>query len=51
MTAQSLESERDFYFVKLVDMEHLCTKNEEAGPIVAKVLDVMYATQVRVKHT
>ena len=45
MTIQGLETERDFYFAKLRDIELLCQDVEES-PLVASILDVMYATQV-----
>lgn len=41
----AVEVERDFYFGKLRDIEVLCQENE-GNPLVAGVLDVMYATQV-----
>ena len=51
VSIQSLETERDFYFGKLRDIEVICQENEGAGPIVEQLLAIMYATQVRNHHT
>ena len=42
---EGLETERDFYFSKLRDIEILCQENE-ASPVLEQILDLMYATQV-----
>ena len=42
----SLEGERDFYFGKLRDIEIICQDNQD-NPIVPSILEIMYATQVR----
>ena len=42
---QSLETERDFYFAKLRDIEVLCQENE-GTPLVEGILQIMYATEV-----
>ena len=45
VSLQGLESERDFYFGKLRDIEVICQQNE-GQPIMQDILDIMYATQV-----
>ena len=40
-----LEVERDFYFSKLRDIETKCQENEGL-PLVADIMEIMYATQV-----
>lgn len=40
-----VENERDFYFSKLRDIEVLCQENEGL-PLVASIMEIMYATQV-----
>lgn len=49
-TVDGLEKERDFYFGKLRDIELICQEMEEQqnGPIVQKILDILYATEVSV---
>lgn len=42
--SQGLESERDFYFAKLRDIELVCQEND-ADPVVPLILEIMYATQ------
>ncbi|KOB71490.1 Microtubule-associated protein RP/EB family member 1 [Operophtera brumata] len=46
-TVDGLEKERDFYFGKLRDIEVICQEMEEQqnGPIVQKILDILYATE------
>ncbi|XP_032571658.1 microtubule-associated protein RP/EB family member 1 isoform X2 [Drosophila sechellia] len=45
---EGLEKERDFYFSKLRDIEILCQEADdaEAHPIIQKILDILYATEV-----
>ncbi|CAL4123001.1 unnamed protein product, partial [Meganyctiphanes norvegica] len=43
-TTEGVEKERDFYFSKLRDIEILCQDNQEEGPLVQAILDVLYAT-------
>lgn len=46
LTVEGLEKERDFYFGKLRDVEVLCQEHElTGGPVVRKVLDILYATE------
>ena len=42
---RALESERDFYFSKLRDIELVCQDNEDSL-LVKPILEIMYATQV-----
>lgn len=50
MTVDGLEKERDFYFGKLREIELMCQEpeSEEPSPIVRKILDVLYATEVKI---
>ena len=45
MSVQGLETERDFYFSKLRDIEVMCQEHE-GEPLVSDILSVMYATEV-----
>lgn len=47
MTVDGLEKERDFYFGKLREIEVLCQDPEvEQSPVIAKILTILYATEV-----
>lgn len=46
MTIDGLEKERDFYFGKLRDIEVMCQEAEDGNPLIQKILDVLYATEV-----
>jgi len=49
MSVEGLEKERDFYFGKLRDIEVMCQDCDNGGdppPIVQKILEVLYATEV-----
>lgn len=49
MSIEGLEKERDFYFGKLRDIEVMCQDCDNGGdppPIVQKILEVLYATEV-----
>ena len=50
VSVQGLETERDFYFAKLRDIEVMCQEHE-GEPIVGDILGVMYATEVRATPT
>lgn len=43
---EGLEKERDFYFGKLRDIEVMCQEADDNNPIIQKILDVLYATEV-----
>lgn len=45
---EGLEKERDFYFGKLRDIEVMCQECEGENSLIQKILDVLYATEVRV---
>ena len=49
LSIDGLEKERDFYFGKLRDIEVLCQEEGENAPIVSKIIDILYATEVRFK--
>ncbi|XDV24294.1 hypothetical protein PO909_028512 [Leuciscus waleckii] len=47
LTVSGLEKERDFYFSKLRDIELVCQEHEsDTNPVLGKVLEVLYATEV-----
>lgn len=47
VSLEGLEKERDFYFGKLRDIEVMCQEVAEDGnTLVAKILEVLYATEV-----
>lgn len=48
LNLEGLEKERDFYFSKLRDIEILCQEADESdnSAIIAKILDILYATEV-----
>jgi len=54
LNLEGLEKERDFYFGKLRDIEVFCQEQDQEGPaasIVAKVLEILYATEVNVNES
>lgn len=51
VNVEGLEKERDFYFSKLRDIEIMCQEVEGSDtlPLVQKILDVLYQTEVGVR--
>lgn len=47
---EGLEKERDFYFGKLRDIEVMCQETDEGNPLIQKILDVLYATEVNLAY-
>lgn len=47
LTVEGLEKERDFYFGKLRDIELICQENENENPVVSKIIEILYATEVK----
>ncbi|ELK33855.1 Microtubule-associated protein RP/EB family member 1 [Myotis davidii] len=45
LTVKDLEEERDFYFVKLRNVELICQENEGGNnPVLQRIVDILYAT-------
>lgn len=47
ISVNGVETERDFYFGKLRDIEVLCQQNEGL-PVVEEIMKIMYKTEVSV---
>lgn len=47
LTVEGLEKERDFYFGKLRDIELICQENENKNPVVSRIIEILYATEVK----
>lgn len=45
VAAQGMETERDFYFSKLRQIEVVCQEMEENSPLTQQILEIMYATE------
>ena len=48
MAAQGMETERDFYFSKLRQIEVVCQETVENSPLTQQILEIMYATEVSI---
>ncbi|KAK9497647.1 hypothetical protein O3M35_004336 [Rhynocoris fuscipes] len=46
LTVDGLEKERDFYFGKLRDIEVVCQEHEGESPVLQRILEILYATEV-----
>lgn len=46
LTVEGLEKERDFYFGKLRDIELICQENNNENPLVDRIIEILYATEV-----
>lgn len=49
LAAQGMETERDFYFSKLRQIEVVCQEVQE-NVLTQQILDIMYATEVSVQQ-
>lgn len=47
LTVEGLEKERDFYFGKLRDIELICQENENENSVVGRIIEILYATEVK----